>query len=317
VPILGSPWTVPIERGPDAPDPTQFDVFGPGIERGDTAGPCIFTIVAKNSAGQQIKVGGVPVGVEVFSPNGSELLVNLVDNDDGTFTATYQPQDPGDHKVDVVLRTKIPLYYDHVKDSTYTVPVVAGTDAKASLVWGPGLEDVYDTKPAVFYIKAKDREGNDMGRGGDPFKVEITGPSGIVPCEVTDNNDGTYDVKYEPNDHGEHTIAVTLRDKPVAQSPYRVNVKEGADYNHTCIERFQFIVRSKTKANQNKPVGGETLGCNIAGPNGPVFDVLMKDIGDGTYICDYSLPTPGKYQLSVKLNGHDIQGSPFIQDTSK
>src|SRR3546814_2680583 len=50
-------------------------------------------------------------------------------------------------------------------------------------VYGPGLEEAYDTIPAEVYIKARDRDGNDMKRGGDPFLVAVTGTSGPVRSE--------------------------------------------------------------------------------------------------------------------------------------
>jgi filamin len=312
--IVGSPFNVVVERGENAPDPSQFEVFGKGIEGGDTADPCEFTVVAKNSKGEKLPTGGHAVECEVFGPTGNEIPVKLVDNNDGTYSVSYQPLDPGNHQVDVILRTKIPLFYDHIKDSPYTV-IVSGTDNSASLVWGPGLEDVYDTKPTEFYIKSKDRDGNDMGRGGDPYKVTIDGPNGPVPCEIKDNQDGTYTVSYAPEDHGDHVIQVNLRDKPVAKSPYTVNVKEGADWHHTRIEKFQFTIQSKTKAGNNKLNGGESFAVNVNKESGEaVEDVKVCDLTDGTYICDYSLPGPGNYSISVKINGHDICGSPFSQN---
>jgi len=41
----------------------------------------------------------------------------------------------------------------------------------------------------------------------------------------------------------------------------------------------------------------------------------LTDKGDGSYLVDYTLPGPGDYSISVKLNGHDIVGSPFSQKT--
>jgi len=312
--IIGSPFNVEILRGDNDPDPSKFDVFGKGIEGGDTADPCEFTVVAKNSKGEQLSEGGHNVDVQVFGPTGNEVPAKVQDNKDGTYSVSYQPLDPGNHLVDVTLRTKIPLYYDHIKDSTYTVPVVAGTDAAASLVWGPGLEDVYDTIPATFFIKARDREGKDMGRGGDPFKVEILGPTGeVVPAEIVDNNDGTYNVTYAPEVHGPHKVAVTLRDKPVAKSPYTVNVKEGASHEHSNIERFQFAIRAKTKSGTHKLLGGDKFKVDIQGPEGPLEGVKVTDLNDGLYLCDYTLENPGEYTIACKINNHHIKGSPFHQ----
>jgi len=306
---------VQVDRSDSDPDPSKFDVFGPGIEKGDTADPCIFTVVAKNSKGQQLNTGGHPIDVQVFDPNQVELPAKIVDNHDGSYVVSYQPNDPGDHKVDLMLRMKQPMYYDHIKDSPYYVPIVPGTDAVHSLVWGPGLEDVYDTKPAVFYIKSRDRFENDMGRGGDPYEVQVSGPSGDVPAHIKDNDDGTYVCTYSPVEHGKHTVYVNLKNNAVAKSPYIVNVKEGAAYQNTFIEKFQLTIRTKTKSNGFKTVGGEAFSVSIRGASGEVPAELIdtQDLGNGCYHINYSLPAPGDFTISVKLNDHDIQGSPYPQ----
>ena len=65
-----------------------------------------------------------------------------------------------------------------------------------------------------------------LHQGGDPFEVEITGPKGEkLKAPVKDNGDGTYRVDYTPLNGGPTKIAVTLRDKPVARSPYLINVR--------------------------------------------------------------------------------------------
>jgi filamin len=314
-PISGSPWEFDINRSDTDPDPAQFDVYGPGLEGGDTANPATFTIVAKNSKGQPLSSGGHPVETQVFDKVGNEVPTKVIDNHDGTYTVNYNPVDPGDHKIDVMLRTKKPLFYDHIKDSPYFVPIAAGTDPAHSLVWGPGLEDVYDTKPATFFIKARDRDDNDMGKGGDPFEVQVQGPKGEVPAKVVDNDDGTYTVTYSPQDHGKHTVYVTLKNNAVAKSPYTVNVKEGADWKTTFIEKFQFTIRTKTKAGNFKTVGGETFNIDISGPNGsiPAQNIDTHDNNDGSYTVNYLLPGSGDYNVSVKLNDQDIQGSPYPQ----
>jgi hypothetical protein len=252
--------------------------------------------------------------VEIFGPDGVETKVTLTDNNDGTYSVVYQAVNPGKHQVDVVLRNKkYPVYYDHIKDSPFSVLITAGTDASKSLVYGPGLEDAYDTKPAHFNIKARDRDGKDMGRGGDPFEVLVTGPSGEVPSNIKDNGDGTYDVVYEPIDHGDHKIEVKLRGKPVANSPYKVGVKEGADYRNTFVEQYSFVIRSQTKHNKPKTFGGETFEVKIIDANGSDAPVTIRDIGDGTYVVSYSLPQPGDWTIGVKINGQHIRGSPWKQ----
>jgi len=158
-----------------------------------------------------------------------------------------------------------------------------------------------------------------MGHGGDPFEVQVVGPTGDVPASVVDNDDGTYNVTYAPTDAGKHTVYVNLKNNAVAKSPYTINVKEGAAHENTFIEKFSFNVRTKTKSNNFKTVGGETFNVTINGPAGqvPAEFVDVHDLGNGIYNVNYSLPNPGDFKISVKLNDHDIQGSPFSQSRPK
>jgi len=151
-----------------------------------------------------------------------------------------------------------------------------------------------------------------MTKGGDPFEVKIKGPKGDVPAEVIDNGDGTYTVNFAPQDAGPTRIDVSLKGKPVANSPYTINVKEGADHNTSFVENFQFTIRARTKRNQNMTRGGEKFVVDINGPSGKI-NANLKDAGDGTYVVNYALPqgTKGQVQFSVKVNGKDIQGSPW------
>eukprot|EP01097_Dermamoeba_algensis_P011897 TRINITY_DN938_c0_g1_i1.p1 TRINITY_DN938_c0_g1~~TRINITY_DN938_c0_g1_i1.p1 ORF type:complete len:1157 (+),score=374.89 TRINITY_DN938_c0_g1_i1:50-3472(+) len=316
IPIKDAPFFVNIERGENDPDPANFIAYGPGLEGGNNVEPAVFTVQSANSKGEKLHTGGHPVEVEVFGPNGAECQVSVHDNNDGTYTVQYQPVDPGNHRVDVVLKSKIPMYYDHIRDSPFTVPIVHGTDPSKSKCYGPGLTEAYDTLPAEFKIQAKDRDGNNMPHGGDPFEVNVTGPSGPVPVEIKDNGDGTYDVVYNPTEHGPHDIDVKLRGKPVGGGPYHVDVKQGADHEHSLVELYSFVIRAKTKSGDNKPVGGDNFTCTLTGPSGEDIPIIeLKDIGDGTYLVRYTVAEhfSGELTISVKVNGKDIRGSPWKQ----
>jgi hypothetical protein len=137
---------------------------------------------------------------------------------------SYQPVEPGKYQVHVLLRHKLyPLYYEHIQQSPFRLEVEAGTDASKTigkkifpikiifpptnsnkiifpsppaqqilifyLAFGPGLEDkVTDQLPTHFTIQSKDRNGNDMKNGGDPFEVSVQGPNGEVPATIKDNS---------------------------------------------------------------------------------------------------------------------------------
>jgi len=275
---------------------------GPGLEGGNTAEPTSFLVSATNSHGQPVQLPPNPLRVEILA-NGKELQSKVQESGNGTFTVTYQPIEKGNYEVNVYLKSSV------------RVGIVVGADASKSRVFGPGLEDgVQDNLPTYFTIEARGTDGQPMGKGGDPFEVKVQGPKGDVPATVTDNGDGTYRVDYAPQDAGPHKVNVTLKDKPVANSPYTVNVKEGADHNTSLVENYQFTIRARTKRNQNMTRGGEKFTATVSGPQGPV-ETKLSDNQNGSYTVNYSLgeATKGTYNFSVKVNSKDIQGSPWTQ----
>jgi hypothetical protein len=138
---------------------------------------------------------------------------------------------------------------------------------------------------------------------------------------------------------------VSFEDEHVANSPYDVRVDAGAYARNTLIESYSFVVRTKTRENQNKEVGGQSsrvpacvallpgvwlfshyffspplhlrtgesknFSVTIDGPGQVVAD--LEDLNDGAYRVSYSLPNRGRFTVNVKLNGEHIQGSPFTQ----
>jgi filamin len=312
--VAKSPYTVQVQAPAGYPDALKCWAEGPGLKGGNTAEPATFTIHAADANGNPVAPKENPFIVDIVQPDGSELPADVKDNRDGTYNVTYQPKAVGPHEITVGLRNPAaPVYYDHIKDSPFRANIGLGTDASKTLVYGPALEGpVQDNLPTSLNIKAIGTDGTPVTHGGDPFEVKVTGPKGPVPVDLKDNGDGTYTANFAPNDAGDHKIEVTLKNKQVANSPYHINVKEGADHTTSFIEGFQFVIRARTKRNQNMTRGGEAFSVAIQGPAGKV-DNKVTDNNNGTYTVNYALPagTKGAFQFNIKVNGKDIQGSPF------
>jgi filamin len=314
--VANSPYTVNASKPKGYPDALQCYADGPGLKEADTALPATFTIYARDENGATVVPRENPFLVEITQPDGSDLPAQVKDNRDGTYTVTYQANEVGTHEITVGLKNPVaPQYWEHIKDSPFKVPVVPGTDASQSRVWGPGVEDgVQDNLPTHFNIEARDKKGNPIREGGDPFEVKITGPKGEVPHKLTDNGDGTYRVDYAPEHAGNHRIDVGLRKKPVANSPYNINVREGADHNTSFIEGFQFVIRARTKSGKDMSRGGEKFEVKGSGPSGEV-PVKLSDLGNGLYQVNYAIPpAKGTWKFDIKVNGQHIQGSPFAHN---
>lgn len=314
-PVAQSPYTVNITESMSFASPHKSWADGPGLQNGNKATePQHFTIHAAYADGRPKTTGGDLFDVIVEDPAFNLVPAQVTDNGDGTWSVSYQPTDPGDYNIAVIQRNPSnPIYFDHVRNSPVVVNIEPGTDASQTIAFGPGLEPGnLDTFPATFTIQAKDKHGNNMKEGGDPFVVEINGPTGPIPCQVTDNGDGTYACQYQPQDAGRHDVAITLDGTPIKGSTYHVDIKPGAWPGNTYIENFYFTVRTVDKRGANKTFGGEDVKVVVSGPSGDV-PAQLQDRGDGTYHVTYQALASGNYQVSVLLNGQNIRGSPFTQ----
>jgi len=315
--IPKSPFNVGVDKNPNDPDATYCVAHGEGLVGGNTSEKSHFTVEVFNAKGERYTQGGALIDVDIQDPQGKEVQPEKKDNGDGSFSVSFEPKVDGRYTVEVILRNKYdPLYSEQIKDSPFHPEVEPGTDASKTIAFGPGLEDkVYDTLPTHFTIQAKDRYGNNIPKGGDPFTVDIQGPKGDVPAKIHDNGDGTYRVDYAPEHAGKHKIAVAVKGKPIQGSAFTVDVNEGADEEHSGIESFTFTIRARTKLGGEKKVGGDAFAVAVhsqAGEN--IEDVKLKDLGDGSYHVAYKLPGPGEYLIDVTVNGKHIKGSPWKQN---
>jgi len=256
----------------------------------------------------------------ITDPRKSPLKPSIVDNGDGTWTVQYQPTDPGNYHIEVIQRNpSLPHLFNHIKDSPFNVLIDPGTVAANCIAYGPGLEPgVLDTEPATFTIEARDKNGQKRTEGGDPFVVDINGPTGPVAAEVVDNGDGTYNVTYHPQDAGRHDIAVTLEGKPIKGSTFRVDVQAGAWAGKTVMETFQFVVKAHDKRGKPLTTGGARIKASVTKPNGsPCEHTKVEDNKNGTYTVTFKAAESGTFKVSTQIDGKEIVGSPFDQTIAK
>jgi filamin len=311
-----SPYSVEVIKNLNEPDATHCEAHGPGLESGNkTTNPTHFTVVAKNRNGDQIAIPSKnPFEVVVHPPDDSPVDTKLEPQADGTLLVTYVPLKPGNYTIDVTCHSATnPAYFDHIKGSSFSLFIKPSPDLSNTYAHGPGLQDgIKDTLPAAFQIVAKDINGDDITEGGDPIAVTIQGPNGEdIPATLTDNNNGTYDVVYQPDGPGVYQVTPTVAGAPIKKAPYKVHIEEGADADHSGIEGFTFRIRARNKRGENMTKGGAKFDCHIEGP--AEVQLEYHDNGDGLYVVNYALAQPGDYKVNVTMDGRHIKGSPWTQ----
>jgi len=70
------------------------------------------------------------------------------------------------------------------------------------------------------HVQAANRSGRNRQDGGDAFSGEVRGPGGSVPCQVVDNQNGTYAISYSLPQPGTYTISIKLQGKDIKGSPF-------------------------------------------------------------------------------------------------
>jgi len=186
---------------------------------------------------------------------------------------------------------------------------------------GPGLEGGQQYKDAKFTIHAVDTEGKPRNSGGDPFKVQVSGPEGKVKdVNVKDNKDGTYSVVYVPKKFGNYKVDVTLHKENIRDAPFDVAIRAAPSATKSWAEGpglseawdnepAFFTIHAVDEEGNPLEEGGDIFDVKIKGPEDTEVEVV--DNNDGTYAVSYHPQEPGDYTIDVKLENKNIKDAPF------
>uniref|UniRef100_A0A8C7I5M6 Filamin C n=1 Tax=Oncorhynchus kisutch TaxID=8019 RepID=A0A8C7I5M6_ONCKI len=305
LPIPGSPFRVPVR---ELVDPSKVRCSGPGLGSGVRA-RVLQTFTVDTS-----KAGLAPLGVVLYGPTGVAEPVNIMDNGDGTHTATYTPAKDGPYTVCV-------KYADQeVTRSPYKIKTLPAHDASKVRASGPGLnaQGVPASLPVEFTIDARDA-------GEGLLTVQILDPE-CKPkkANIRDNRDGTYTVSYVPDMAGRYTITIKYGGDEIPYSPYRIHALPTGDASK-CLVTVSIgghglgsglgptiqIGEETVITVDAKAAGKGKVTCKVSTPDGAELDVDVVENSDGTFDIYYTAPEPGKYVITIRFGGEHIPNSPF------
>ncbi|GIY01877.1 filamin-A [Caerostris darwini] len=297
--VPGSPFKVMCTPGVDA---SKVKAQGPGVEPNQCrAGkPLPFTVDATKS-------GKAPLEVQVSSEKGPiPQKPEIKDNGNGTFDVSYVPPPEGSK-----CNVKVAYGGKDIPGSPFQMKVKPGVEPKNVKLSGPGVQNkVPASIPVEFTIDTKEA-------GKAELDVQIKRPDGKpLKSQVVDNKDGTYKVRYVPEDVGPHKINVKyggqdVPNMPITVSSYAVGqadkckITEGIEDKVSIGEEYCITVKADE-------AGMGAVTCHITSSNtqGDV-DIQVEDNGDGTFSIFYSVKETGNYTINVKFGGNPVPGGSF------
>ncbi|KAK8751523.1 hypothetical protein OTU49_008926 [Cherax quadricarinatus] len=297
-PVPGSPYRTRVRP---AVEPNRVKVSGSGVSsKGIPASLPTELLIDTNDAG----IGDLHVSVT--GPDGHPRKVKVVDNGNGTFSASYVPDDCGKYKVSV-------KYADQeVGHSPFPVQAYAtGKADKCKITEGINHSLTIGEEYCIT-VNAKN-----AGSGAVTCRIRSTSGSDL-DIDIEDNGDGTFSIYYTVKDAGEYTLSVKFGGQPVPDGFYSFTAQSEEEYQQT-QSKVNGLERTPSSGSYRPvelhniplPTTGGHVTAEVRMPSGEKDLPVIEDNRDGTVSVRYSPREEGLHELHVKYNSEHVQGSPF------
>ncbi|XP_046641662.1 filamin-A-like isoform X3 [Daphnia pulicaria] len=273
-------------------EPKNVKVTGPGVSsKGIPASiPADFVV-------DTTEAGYGDLQVQVLGPDGYPRKVKVSDNGDGTFKATYTPDDLGQYKVNVKYGGK------EVPHAPFNVQAHPTGKAESCKITEGIQQTLSIGEEYCISVNAKNA-------GNGAVTCRIRGTSGSdMDIDIDDNGDGTFSVYYTVKDAGEYTLSIKFGGNPVPDGVYNFTAQSGDEP----VKRSPSDSKYRPVELHNIPLpttGGQVTG-EVKMPSGKIDKALIKDNRDGTVSIQYEPREEGLHELHIHYNSEHVQGSPF------
>ena len=301
--IKGSPLSFPVC------DPTKC-ILMDSVSKHFQLGTSTLIKVSTKGAG--------PGQLECTSSNTSVATATVSKGDQDYYGLKITPITIGEATVRLTWAEEI------VPPSPFTVYVC---DASQCSAYGRGLTSGVGKTGEQFEFTVKATRA-----GPGELVVKVQGPKAVYTAKVTKTGEDIYEASFVTSEVGQHIIDVRWAGFPIPNSPYKVNVIEGANssqFTFTSDKLSSCIVLQPVKCVLVGPVGdllkngllqvklrGQGFESKLVGPSEfkPVSteaQISIVESKKGSYEIQYYTPKPGQFSLSIIIDGTDIPGSPF------
>jgi len=331
-------------------DPSKTVCYGPGVD-GPVAvnAPTRFTVETRDrfgnpigaSIGSQCKVVIEELMHEATPASGDNKPVyttieaKVEDNQDGTFSVSYQPKNKGRHAIQVLI-DGVPIGAGGAEAGDDNKIIVEAVPASYNVKFNTAHAEATAYQLNSFVISLEDTLGVPFGSGGnnnDNNKlpaVVIRAPDGgnttsYAHVEVAKDEQtgkeipGSFTVSYTPQSVGNHIIDVQVDGKSVG-NPKIVKAVAKADASKTVIRNIaevqagasrEFQLELHDASGQRLARGGDTVVVTITGENNNLVKSSLRDNNDGSYQVEFPDLPPGRYVIEASVNGENVPDTPI------
>ena len=306
-PVPESPFTVCVAKQP-------YKVSGPGVDGTDlhAAAPAELWV-------DGLRPGTKPL-IKVSGPKGqlpSSYITTEDEEEENRCTAFYIPPVPGQYKIDVLIAGK------HIGDSPYMITVEKRREeSNMCFAKGPGVEgrNVETGRRTWFKVFTSGVPGHDK------VETSVTGPSGMVPTQMTRISDAITKYTYIPTRTGLHNVVVKAGPKE-SESLLKFKLMVPSDTNGTDSKLFDpddFVITGSGVSGKGASAGqlasiyidttkaGPTpVEAKVTPPGAEEEEVIeLASLEENPAILEgeYLPETPGYYDVQISVASSPIKG---------
>ena len=295
--ILGSPFKVNFDNCGDA---SKCRMVSSSTEQQHETGDAVTFIISTEGAGKGKLVA------QVENPTAKEVTpVAVVKNefDPNSFNLQFVPGSAPEY----LLTVK----YDgqHIVGSPFKLVFAEPSSGNLCRVEGEGLTIANVDKPNRFVVHTENA-------GAGELSVAIGGNEDLKGPNTTKLDDNTYEVFYSPSKPGMLSVSVLWSGEHIPGSPFKVKSYQPTNpllfsVVQAPAEAFSGIETRFKVVTKEGPQEG-ILGVSVQPTNGEAINGNTLSLGGAEYACVLPSLDPGKYEVFVRWNGGNVEGSPFV-----
>ena len=257
------------------------------------------SVHVKDQHGRTRDVGGDDVSIEIKTPCATDgpRRIKVIDNGDGTYRASYTPQDSGVHQVFVQTNGA------DIQGSPFNWTVKeASCPKKTTLRMGIGEDgqmfNALINQTREFTVVTRDSKGNLISEDDVQIHVEIQYQKwSLNDIPVHDIGNGQYEFIFRPISSGNYLVSVKLKGINIEGSPFNWQVEkwglmEFGEDNEDEEENLSFsednmTVEGTCKGEEYEISGSATFssGCHAwkaKAVQGGMYNVGVRDLKSGS-----------------------------------